>query len=122
LLILAGKKLRNPSTKTLEEELARAGLIDGGLIHDERSRRFIRRMRPRDAYVAYTLQGGRMVLTHIEVDASRRHEGIGARLAEEVLAELSESDKDIRITCTFLRRIAFAQPRWRERFKVTSAF
>ena len=36
---IRGRKLRNPLLPDLDKELARAGLYDPGLIHDERSQR-----------------------------------------------------------------------------------
>ena len=121
LLLVDGKKLRNPSMQTLDVELARAGLLDPGLIHDAKSRRFIRRMRPMDAFVSYTQQGTRMVLTNIEVDISSGAENVGEKLAEEVFELLCESDVDVRVTCPFLRKLAFQRPAWRDRFRVASA-
>ena len=38
---IKGRKLRNPKLPELEKELARAGLYDPGLIHEERAQRFV---------------------------------------------------------------------------------
>lgn len=117
-IVIAGRKIRNPSGKDLECELARAGLIDGALIHDEKSQRFIRRMRPKDAFVSYTLRNNKMILTHIEVDPSHRGKGIGARFAIEVFEALEDSDTDVRLTCSFLRRVAGTKEKWRNKFGI----
>lgn len=115
-LEIKGRKVRNPTLPVLDRELARAGLYDPGLVHDERSRRFIRHMAPSDAFVSYIWQGDRMVLTHIEIDPGLRGRGLGARLAAEVFAALNDRPHEIRLTCPFLRRVGLSRPQWREKF------
>jgi len=84
-----GKKLRNPTLPELDKVLARAGLYDPGLVHDKKSQRFVRHMAPSDAFVSYTWQVERMVLGHIETDASLRGSGLGARFAAQVIEHLA---------------------------------
>lgn len=115
---IKGRKLRNPKLPDLDKELARAGLFDPGLIHDERSQRFIRHMAPSDAFVSYVWQGDRMVLTHIEVAASLRGTGAGARFATEVFEEIESRPHDIRLTCPFLRRVGATRAGWRKKFNL----
>ena len=117
-LLIKGRKIRNPKLSKLDKELARAGLYDPGLIHDERSQRFIRQMSPQDAFVSYSWQGDRMVLGHIEVASSLRGSRIGARLAIEVFEHLENSSYEVRLTCPFLRRVGSTHPEWRERFSL----
>jgi predicted GNAT family acetyltransferase len=115
---IKGRKVRNPKLRDLDKELARAGLYDPGLVHDEHSQRFIRHMAPSDAFVSYSWQGDRMVLTHIEVDPSLRGSGIGARFAAEVFEEIKSRPYEIRLTCPFLRRVAYSRAEWREKFNL----
>lgn len=115
---IRGRKLRNPKLSDLDKVLARAGLFDPGLIHDERSQRFVRHMAPSDAFVSYVWQGERMVLSHIEVDRALRGKGVGARFAAEVFEEIENRPHDIRLTCPFLRRVALTRPKWRQKFNL----
>lgn len=117
-LEIKGRKVRNPKLSDLDKELARAGLHDPGLVHDERAQRFIRHMAPSDAFVSYVWQGDRMVLTHIEVAPSLRGNGLGARFAFEVFEEIENRPHEIRLTCPFLRRVALTRPEWRRKFKL----
>lgn len=114
--LIKGKKLRNPRLHELDAHLARAGLYDPGLIHDETSQRFLRHMAPSDAFVSYVWQGERMVLTHIEVDPSLRGSGIGAKFASEVFEAIEAKPHEIRLTCPFLRRVGATRPEWRAKF------
>lgn len=115
---IKGRKVRNPKLHELDKELARAGLYDPGLIHDERGNRFIRHMSPSDAFVSYHWQGDRMVMTHIEVDPSQRGTGIGARFATEVFETVENRPHEIRLTCPFLRKVAATRPEWRQKFAI----
>lgn len=115
---IKGRKVRSPKLHDLDKELARAGLYDPGLIHDEKAQRFIRHMAPSDAFVSYVRQGERMVLTHIEVAPSVRGSGLGARFAAEVFQALEHRDHEIRLTCPFLRRVALTRPEWRRKFSL----
>lgn len=115
---IKGRKLRNPKLPDLDKELARAGLCDPGLIHNERAQRFIRHMAPSDAFVSYVWQGDRMVLTHIEVDPSFRGSGLGARIATEVFEHIENRPHEIRLTCPFLRKVALTRPEWRQKFNL----
>lgn len=117
-LEIKGRKVRNPKEPDLDKELARAGLFDPGLVHDEHSRRFVRHMAPSDAFVSYAWQGDRMVLGHIEVDLSLRGSGCGARFATEVFEHIKSADYEIRLTCPFLRRVASTRADWREKFNI----
>jgi predicted GNAT family acetyltransferase len=115
---IKGRKVRNPKPEELDKELARAGLYDPGLVHDETSQRFIRHMSPSDGFVSYVWKGDRMVLGHIEVDPSLRGSGLGGRLATEVLEHLEHAPHEIRLTCPFLQRVARKRPEWREKFNL----
>ncbi|MBW3245470.1 N-acetyltransferase [Epibacterium sp. DP7N7-1] len=115
---IKGRKVRNPKPEDLDKELARAGLHDPGLVHDENSQRFIRHMAPRDAFVSYSWQGDRMVLGHIEIDPSLRGSGLGGRFATEVLTHLENAPHEIRLTCPFLRRVGRTRSEWREKFNL----
>lgn len=113
---IKGRKVRNPKLPELDKELARAGLYDPGLVHDAASQRFIRHMAPADAFVSYVWQGERMVLTHIELDPSLRGTGIGASFAAEVFDAVIGRPHEVRLTCSFLRRVAATQADWRRKF------
>ena len=113
---IKGRKLRNPSLPDLDKTLARAGLYDPGLVHDEKSQRFVRYMAPSDAFVSYSWQGSTMVVSHIEVDPSTRGSGLGARFAMEVFEHLQGAEHTIRLTCPFLRKVASRKDDWREKF------
>lgn len=115
---IMGRKVRNPKPEDLDKALARAGLHDPGLVHDETSQRFVRHMAPSDAFVSYSWQGDRMVLGHIEVDPSLRGSGIGARLAAEVFEHLERAPHEIRLTCPFLRRVGRTRTEWRGKFNL----
>ena len=117
-LLIKGRRLRNPTIHDLEKVLARADLFDPGLVHEEKSQRFVRYMAPSDAFVSYRWRDGKMILGHIEVDPSLRGAGLGTRLATEVFNCLQESPHEIRLTCSFLRRVAMTHPAWRAKFQV----
>lgn len=110
--------MRNPTPEDPDKAPALAAHDDPGLVHDEVSRRFIRHMAPRDAFVSYSWQGDRMVLGHIEIDPSLRGSGLGARFATEVFEHLAHAPQEIRLTCPFLRRVGRTRPEWREKFKL----
>jgi predicted GNAT family acetyltransferase len=115
---IKGRKLRNPKLPQLEKVLARSELYDPGLVHDEKSQRFIRHMAPSDAFVSYVWQGDRMILTHIEVAPMLRGKGLGARFAIEVLEEAAIRPHEVRLTCSFLRRVAGTRQEWRQKFNL----
>lgn len=115
---IKGRKVRNPKLPELDKELARAGLYDPGLIHDERAQRFIRHMAPSDAFISYVWQGDRMVMPHIEVDPSFRGSGLGARFATEVFEHIEACLYEIRLTCPFLRKVALTRATWRKKFNL----
>jgi len=115
-LQIRGRKLRNPALPELDKELARAGLYDPGLVHDERGQRFVRHMAPSDAFVSYHWQGDRMVMGHIETDPSLRGTGTGTRFATEVFEAVQDRPHEIRLTCPFLRKVAATRPEWRRKF------
>lgn len=75
-------------------------------------------MTPSNAFISYVRQGDRIVLTHIEVDPSRRNSGIGARFAMTVLGHLLHQPYEIYITCPFLCRVAAMRPDWRAKFRI----
>ena len=115
-LLIAGRKLRNPSLIDLDKALARAGLHDPGLVHDEKGQRLVRWMAPRDAFVSYRWQGERMILTHAEVAPELQGQGFGTRLATDAFDMLAPRSHDIRLACPFLIRVARTRPEWRARF------
>lgn len=115
---ISGRKVRNPKLRDLDKELARAGLYEPGLVHDEVSQRFIRHMSPSDAFVSYTWQGDRMVLGHIEVSGALRGKGVGTDFATELFDHLSSANHEVRLTCPFLRRAATTKPEWRTQFNI----
>ena len=115
-LQIRDRKLRNPALPELDKELARAGLYDPGLVHDERGQRFVRHMAPSDAFVSYHWQGDRMVMGHIETDPSLRGTGTGTRFATEVFEAVQDRPHEIRLTCPFLRKVAATRPEWRRKF------
>ena len=116
--LIKGRKLRNPPLAELDKELARADLYDPGLLHDERTGRFVRAMVPADAFVSYHWQGDCMVLAHIEVAPSLRGSGVGAKLATEVFEAIEDRPHEIRLACPFLRRVAATRLEWRQKFAI----
>lgn len=116
--LIKERKIRNPSPRELDKALARAGLYDPGVIHDEKAQRFIRHMAPSDAFVSYRWQGDRMILSHIEIAPALRGSGIGAGFAAEVFDLLTPQPQEIRLTCPFLRRVAHSRADWRQRFNL----
>jgi len=86
------------------------------LVHDEQNQRFLGKMEPSDAFVTYSWQGERMILTHIEIDPSLRGSGMGAIFANQVLEHLQDSPGEIRLTCPFLRQVARTRDEWRKKF------
>lgn len=96
---------------------------DNDFVHDENSQQFILEMKPENAFVSYKWLGdtpnhGTMVLTHIEVPHSARGTGLGARFAIQVLKYLENSEQEIHISCSFMRKVARKRPHWRNKFNV----
>ncbi|MGB7288428.1 MAG: N-acetyltransferase [Salaquimonas sp.] len=116
--LIKGKKVRNPTIANLEKELARAGIFDPGLVHDEKSQRFVRYMRPADAFASYSWQGELMVVGHIEISMHLRGSGLGTRFATELLEQLEQADHDVRLTCPFLRKVAQPRRAWHDKFNL----
>lgn len=91
--------------------------------HDEEAQKFIREMKPENAFVSYKWLGdipkqGAMMLTHIEVPQSARGTGLGARFAKQILTHLQNSEQEIHISCSFMRRVASTKPAWRKKFNL----
>lgn len=90
------------------------------LVHDAKLQRFIHHMKPTDAFVSYVWESASatptMILDHVEVSKTTRGSGLGARFAVQVLEHLQDSETDIKITCSFLLRVARTRPIWREKF------
>lgn len=113
-----GRKLRNPTLANLDKRLAREGLFDPGLIHEEKNQRFVRYMMPSDAFVSYSWHDNTMRLGHIEVDPSLRGSGLGTRLAHDVFEVLQSEQHVITLTCPFLRKVAATRRDWRIKFNL----
>lgn len=109
-IVLGGRRLRNPDFRQLEKELYRSGALMPVSLHEPHAQRFVRYMRPTDAFVSYGWHGDVMVLTHIEVDPVHRGTGLGARLARDVFKLVRATGRKAAITCPFLRRVASASP------------
>ncbi len=120
-LVIGGKKLRNPSERELDRVLAREGLYDPGIVHEAECARFVRYMKPSDAFVAYSRSGDRLTLTHIEVPSEARGSGFGTLLALDVFPLVKDLGLTARITCPFMRRIAAGVPAWAEYFNIRGA-
>lgn len=71
-----------------------------------------------DAFVDFRMQGDVMVMPHAEVPPALRGTGAGARLANDVFAEIEAMGVKARPTCPFLVRVARSNPRWRELFGI----
>lgn len=91
--------------------------------HDEKAQQFIREMKPENAFVNYKWlnkdpKHSIMLLTHIEVPQSARGTGLGARFAIQVLNHLEQTELEIHISCSFMRKVAGKKPNWRIRFNI----
>lgn len=115
-IVIKGKAFRNPNDKELVKRLARAGLYDAGLVHDEHSQRFIRYLMPADGFASYIWRGETMVLTHIEVHPSTRGTGLGGRLAGEIFEAVMKLGHPAQLSCPFLRKVAASKPKWADYF------
>lgn len=62
------------------------------------------------AYIAYREEGGRLVLTHIEVPPSYSGQGVGSRLARQVLDIVQTRRQPVEIRCPFLRSFIARHP------------
>ena len=117
-IVIGERRMRNPPLLKLEKELRRSGILSPVVIHEPESHRFVRHMRPTDAFVSYVSRGDTMVLTHIEVAPEHRGSGLGAELAREVFAMVRSLAQAGRITCPFMQRVAMRSPEDREFFGV----
>lgn len=117
-IVIADRRLRNPPLLKLKKELRRSGILPPAVIHEPESHRFVRYMRPSDAFVSYVWSGATMVLTHIEVASEHRGSGLGAELAREVFTMVRLLAQSGRITCPFMRRVAMSTPEDREFFRM----
>ncbi len=120
--LIAGKRVRNPSMRELDRTLTHKGLYDAGVVHEPKSKRFVRYMKPQDAFVSYSESEAKIVLGHIEVPPQKRGFGLGAKLALDVFPMVKEltgtNGKEARITCTFMRKVAASRPEWAEYFNI----
>ena len=114
---IKGRKLRNPKLPELDKRLARAGLYDPGIQHDERQQKFLQYMEPSDAFVRYSKSGDAIAINHIEIDISNRGKGLGKAFARRVLEHLADLPPPVAIDCKFLQDIATENETWRNRFK-----
>lgn len=110
MMVVGGRRLRNPPLAKLDKELRRSGILPPAVIHEPESHRFVRHMRPRDAFVSYVWRGETMVLTHIEVAPELRGSGFGAELARQVFGMVRSLAPSARTTCPFMRRVARSTP------------
>ena len=115
-LVLGSRLFRNPRTGDLEKLAIRHGLVRRKMLHDEAGARYVWPMMPSDAFASYAMRDGRKTVGHIEIDASLRGSGLGARLAQELLDALQLESGEIRLTCSFLRKVAARRKDWTERF------
>lgn len=83
-LIVGQRLFRNPPLSDLPKIAMRTGLIPTTMIHDENSQRFVWPRQPADGFASYVWRNNLMVIGHIEVDASLRGRGLGARNAAEM--------------------------------------
>lgn len=109
-VVVGGRRLRNPTQTDLDKELYRSGILPPAVIHEPHAQRFVRYMRPNDAFVSYTWRGDTIILTHIEVDPVHRGTGLGARLARQVFAMVRSLGATARISCPFMRKVAASAP------------
>ena len=116
--LINGKRIRNPRLRDLDRALAHEGLYDPGVVHEPQAQRFVKFMRPTDAFVSYSESGGMITLGHIEVPIEQRGSGLGAKLALEVFEMIKDHDKPARITCPFMRKVAQSVPEWAAFFNV----
>ena len=86
--------------------------------HEADKNRFVLAMQPEDATLNYHWQGDTMVLNHVEVPTSARGGGMGARFAMAVFGKLLDAPHPVRITCTFMRKVARSKPEWQKAFDV----
>ena len=119
-LLIRGKRVRNPTLRDLDRQLAHAGLYDPGVVHEPRAQRFVRFMAPQDAFVSYSETTNQIVLSHIEVPAQKRGSGLGAKLALEVFPMVKAIGKTARVTCPFLRTIAASNAEWANYFNIAA--
>ena len=118
--LIGGKRVRNPSLRELDRTLTHEGLYDAGVAHEPKSKRFVRYMKPQDAFVSYSESETKIILGHIEIPPEKRGSGLGARLALEVFPMVKDLGKEARITCTFMRKVAASRPEWAEYFNIAS--
>ena len=117
-LLIGTLRLRNPSLRDLDRKLAHEGLYNPGAVHEPKSNRFVRYMKPEDAFLSYSETQGRLILGHIEVPPQSRGTGLGARFALEVFPMVKALGKEARITCPFMRKVASKHDEWAEYFNV----
>lgn len=114
---IKGRKLRNPKLPDLDKRLARAGLYDPDIQHDERQQKFLQYMNPSDAFARYSKTADGIAIDHIEIDISNRGKGIGKAFARKVLGYLEHQPWSVAIRCEFLQDTANENENWRNRFK-----
>lgn len=117
-LLIGTTLLRNPSLRDLDRKLAHEGIYNPGAVHEPKSGRFVRYMKPKDAFVSYSETETRIVLGHIEVPLQSRGTGLGAKFALEVFPLVQALGKEARITCPFMRKVASKHAEWADYFNV----
>ncbi len=120
-LLIGNTIIRNPALRELERKLAHEGLYNPGAVHEPRSNRFVRYMKPQDAFLSYSETDSRIVLGHIEVPPQSRGTGLGAKFALEVFPMVKALGKEAQITCPFMRKVASRNPEWADYFNVPRA-
>lgn len=113
---IKGRKLRNPKLADLDKRLAREGLYDPGLQHDEKQQKFLKYMAPTDAFARYKLKNDQLVLDHIEIASEHRGKGLGKAFAREVLEHLACQSWTVVLPCKFLQDIARENEIWHSTF------
>jgi predicted GNAT family acetyltransferase len=93
------------------------GSIDDGLrIIDEPGRqRYEARLGDQVAgFTEYRDVGGRLILSHTEVDPAFEGRGIGSRLASGMLDDIRARGLKIKVTCPFIRAFITRHPEYRD--------
>lgn len=86
------------------------------ILFDPDNSRFVMPTEAGDAEVGYRMAGDTMMLWHSEVPRALRGKGAGMKLATGVFEMVEQMGIKAKPTCSFLLRVADADPHWRKVF------
>ncbi|MGI9551403.1 MAG: N-acetyltransferase [Aurantibacter sp.] len=111
-ITIGKKKLRNPTKDELNKWINKLipSLLE--LKHDSQNNQFTMDINGETAFVAYSLENGKMYLNHSEVPRNLRGQGIGKVLVQKTFEKLTVEGFTAVAVCPFIKAVANRSEKW----------